>query len=94
MTFDVSKGAAAAVLYSVLSVFTLLAIASAGWCGGSSSSAMLRFWTLNKATEDGADYFLAARKSAGTTAIALSFFASGMGAWVVYGTFCLLKPKR
>lgn len=74
MTFDVSKGAAAAVLYSVLSIFTLLAIASAGWCGNSVSS----FWTLRKAT-DGADYFLAARKSAGTTAIALSFFASGMG---------------
>lgn len=81
MTFEVSKGAAAAVLYSVLSVFTLLAIASAGWFGDSIGS----FWTLNKAT-DGADYFLAARKSAGTTAIALSFFASGMGAWVVYGT--------
>ena len=84
MTFEVSKGAAAAVLYSVLSVFTLLAIASAGWFGNSIGS----FWTLNKAT-DGADYFLAARKSAGTTAIALSFFASGMGAWVVYGT-CLV----
>ena len=81
MTFEVSKGAAAAVLYSVLAVFTLLAVASAGWFGNSLSG----FWTLNKAT-DGADYFLAARKSAGTTAIALSFFASGMGAWVVYGT--------
>lgn len=80
MTFDVSKGAAAAVLYSVLGVFSLLAIASAGWCGNGS------VWTLRKATDDGADYFLAARKSAGTTAIALSFFASGMGAWVVYGT--------
>ena len=81
MTFEVSKGAAAAVLYSVLAVFTLLAIASAGWFGNSIGS----FWTLKKNT-DGADYFLAARKSAGTTAIALSFFASGMGAWVVYGT--------
>ena len=82
MTYEVSKGAAAAVLYSVLAVFTLLAVASAGWFGNSLGS----FWTLNKAT-DGADYFLAARKSAGTAAIALSFFASGMGAWVVYGTF-------
>lgn len=82
MTFEVSKGAAAAVLYSVLAVFTLLAVASAGWFGKSISS----FWTLQKNTEDEADYFLAARKSAGTTAIALSFFASGMGAWVVYGT--------
>lgn len=85
MTFEVSKGAAAAVLYSVLAFFTLLAIASAGWFGGN-NSAMAGFWTLRKNTDDGADYFLAARKSAGTTAIALSFFASGMGAWVVYGT--------
>lgn len=88
MSFEVSKGAAAAVLFSVLSFFTLLAIASAGWFGNTGGVGISSFWTLNKATTtDGADYFLAARKSAGTTAIALSFFASGMGAWVVYGTY-------
>ena len=32
------------------------------------------------------DFFLSARSSATTWTIALSFFASGMGAWVVYGT--------
>ena len=32
------------------------------------------------------DFFLSARESAGTWSVALSFFASGMGAWVVYGT--------
>jgi len=32
------------------------------------------------------DFFLSARNSTGTFGIAMSFFASGMGAWVVYGT--------
>ena len=32
------------------------------------------------------DFFLSARSSASASSIALSFFASGMGAWVVYGT--------
>lgn len=33
MGYDVSTGAAYAVLYTVLSVFTILAIISAGYCG-------------------------------------------------------------
>eukprot|EP00536_Pseudo-nitzschia_multiseries_P005336 jgi/Psemu1/254402/estExt_Genewise1Plus.C_990054 len=43
---------------------------------------------LNKSGEETktVDYFLSARDSAGYWSIALSFFASGMGAWVVYGT--------
>jgi len=32
------------------------------------------------------DFFLSARESTGAFGIAMSFFASGMGAWVVYGT--------
>jgi len=32
------------------------------------------------------DFFLSARGSTGAFGIAMSFFASGMGAWVVYGT--------
>lgn len=43
---------------------------------------------LNKKGDDAhtTDYFLSARNSASYVAIAMSFFASGMGAWVVYGT--------
>ena len=43
--------------------------------------------SINKNPETGeVDYFLSARNSAGTWSVALSFFASGMGAWVLYGT--------
>jgi len=34
----------------------------------------------------GADFYLSARNSAGPWTIAMSYFASGMGAWVVYGS--------
>ena len=87
MDFDVSKGAANAVLYSVLSFFTLLAVGTAGYfyCLPEKINQWL---TLDKTenASSGADYFLAARNSAGVWSIALSFFASGMGAWVLYGT--------
>lgn len=90
MTFEVTKGAAYAVLYSVLVFFTLLAIGSAGYFSFLPDS-VLRCCVLKNSDGDSekqntADYFLSARNSAGTWAIALSFFASGMGAWVVYGT--------
>jgi hypothetical protein len=88
-TFDVSKGAAYAVLYSVLGFFTLLALGSAGYFSFLPDAAT-NCCTLKghkKRTDDeltgfGTDYFLSARNSAGTWAIALSFFAGGMGAWV------------
>lgn len=84
-SFDVSTGAAYAVLYSVLLFFTLLAIGAAGWLSFL-PKAMTAICTL-KAAKEGevmltTDYFLAARNSAGPVAIGLSFFASGMGAWV------------
>mmetsp|Transcript_93 Transcript_93/g.188 ORF Transcript_93/g.188 Transcript_93/m.188 type:complete len:629 (+) Transcript_93:53-1939(+) len=96
-SFDVSEGAAYAVLYTVLSVFTILAIITGGYCGGSKILSKLGCIMKSMAggaegeEEDGkgggsADFFLAARSSAGARAIALSFFASGMGAWVVYGS--------
>ena len=88
MGFDVSQGAAYAVLYSVLTTFTILAMGSAGWLSFL-PDVLTRCCTLGgqaKGEKDSADYFLAARNSAGTAAIALSFFASGMGAWVLYGT--------
>jgi len=82
MAFDVSTGAAYAVLYSVLVFFTLLAVGSAGWLD---CLPLHSICLLNK-TGDTPDYFLSARNSAGTWALALSYFASGMGAWVLYGS--------
>lgn len=52
--------------------------------GTSATGKMARRVTLH--TGGGADFFLAARNSSNARAIALSFFASGMGAWVVYGS--------
>jgi len=86
-TFDVSSTAAWIVLFGVCIFFTLLAVGSmdkfvclppqiGGLC------------LLNKRGEDAntVDYFLSARNSAGFFTIAVSFFASGMGSWVVYAT--------
>ena len=106
MSFEISTGAAWAVLFSVLSVFTIIAFIASGWFGTSPLLEKLGCILLPKtATATGgdvggrqlqrtesvkqlntADFFLAARNSAGARAIALSFFASGMGAWVVYGS--------
>jgi SSS family solute:Na+ symporter len=85
MGFDVSTGAAYAVLYSVLSFFTILALGSAGFLSFLPDF-LTKCCSLHHDKDGDADYFLAARNSAGTWTIALSFFASGMGAWVLYGT--------
>jgi len=87
-TFDVSEGAAYAVLFTVLSVFTIIAIIAAGHCGSPQVLQKLGCVIKPKAgSEDGTvDFFLAARSSVGALTIALSYFASGMGAWVVYGS--------
>ncbi|KAL3827279.1 hypothetical protein ACHAXA_004754 [Cyclostephanos tholiformis] len=92
--YDVSEGTAYAVLYTVLCGFTILAILASGYCG--SSRILVRLGCIMRPvapTEDmivkqtkTADFFLAARNSASASSIGLSFFASGMGAWVVYGS--------
>eukprot|EP00804_Cyclotella_cryptica_P001965 CCRYP_007409-RC/>CCRYP_007409-RC protein AED:0.11 eAED:0.11 QI:141/0.88/0.9/1/0.77/0.7/10/303/631 len=92
--YDVAVGAAYAVLYTVLSVFTLLAIITAGYCGTSAMLHKLGCIMIPVAESEeevakemqSADFFLAARNSASARAIGLSFFATGMGAWVVYGS--------
>jgi SSS family solute:Na+ symporter len=86
MGFDVSTGAAYAVLYCILITFTLLALASAGWFDSFLPDSVTALFVLRHRNDGTPDYFLAARNSAGPSAIALSFFASGMGAWVLYGT--------
>jgi solute:Na+ symporter, SSS family len=96
MEFNVSEAAAYAVLYGVLLVFALLALGSGGWFLDYlppllSQTCLLRREEKEESTSwrtllSSSDYFLAARNSAGPWTIALSYFASGMGAWVVYGT--------
>jgi len=97
MAYNVSEGAAYAVLFTVLSLFALIAIASAdffGTClGGANKMFVLKQDDDDTVDEDGkhinsnrkTDFFLSARDSAPASAIALSYFASGMGAWVLYG---------
>jgi solute:Na+ symporter, SSS family len=107
MGFDVSNEAANAVLYSVLSFFTLLAVIAGGYLSKYiperyTNCCLLKQQrvttdnddtnnTTTSATTDDptttkpimtTDYFLSARNSANAREIALSFFASGMGAWV------------
>lgn len=85
--WSVSKDAAWAVLFAVCIFFALLAVGSMDKF--SCLPAKIQgLCLLNKRGEETStvDYFLSARDSAGFLSIALSFFASGMGAWVVYGT--------
>jgi len=91
--YDVAIGAAYAVLYSVLGTFTIISILNAF---GGSNALLQKLGCImvpvaaskEEVTKEmnSADFFLAARNSASARAIALSFFASGMGAWVVYGS--------
>ena len=88
MGFDVSSAAANAVLYSVLAFFTLLSIASGGYFNSLLPQKLISCCLLRSSSANGdntnndADHFLSARNSANAREIALSFFASGMGAWV------------
>ena len=74
--FNVPEGAAQALLISLLSFFALATVISLFLKEKSPIRAILR----------PSDDFLSARGSATWPTIALSFFASGMGAWIVYGT--------
>lgn len=101
-TYNVDTDAAYAVLYSILGIFTILAVLSAGYgasflpnvianlivarSGGSSEKEEGASTTVADSGVLATDFFLSARNSTGTFGIAMSFFASGMGAWVVYGT--------
>jgi len=95
MTFNVSSTGAYVILYSVLGVFAILATLSAGYGERLLPLAIKNLIVAknSSATITGSsggilatDFFLSARDSTGTFGIAMSFFASGMGAWVVYGT--------
>lgn len=94
--YDVGVGAAYTVLYTVLCGFTLLAATAAGYFGVGNILVQLGCIMRPAKVSGGeemvikemktADFFLSARNSAGFLAIGTSYFASGMGAWVVYGS--------
>lgn len=94
MAYSVSDDATYAVLYTVLFVFGLIAIASADFFKCCLPTKINNWFTLAGNSEESvgknanrrADFFLSARNSATASTIALSYFASGMGAWVYYGT--------
>ena len=94
--YNVDSNVAYAILYSVLGLFTILAILSAGY-GAKFLPESISKLIVARGEKEGditvsdtgllaTDFFLSARNSTGTFGIAMSFFASGMGAWVVYGT--------
>jgi SSS family solute:Na+ symporter len=98
MTFDTSQAAAYGVLFSVLGIFAFIAIASANYLRCCLPARLNKIFVLRSAsskeasstgdpTEEGltADFFLSARNSASAAKIAFSFFAAGMGSWVLYG---------
>jgi hypothetical protein len=82
MAFNVPIGVAYGVLYAVLLLFTLLAVMTADWFPAKHLLSYLCLSSPNGDGVDSTDHFLSARNSAGPFAIGISFFASGMGAWV------------
>mmetsp|Transcript_14826 Transcript_14826/g.59374 ORF Transcript_14826/g.59374 Transcript_14826/m.59374 type:complete len:616 (-) Transcript_14826:552-2399(-) len=74
--FNVPEGGAWAVLISLLCFFALATAIAMGLSEKSPLKALIR----------PSDAFLSARGTAGWYAVGASFFASGMGAWIVYGT--------
>lgn len=88
MAFNVPEAAAYAVLFSVCVLFTLMAFGSAGLlkCLPDAVTNCCALKIHDKEILHSADYFLSARNSAGWFALGMSFFATGMGAWVLYGS--------
>jgi Na+/proline symporter len=74
--YNVPERGADGVLFGVLAATAALTVGATVLKKGSSLAAVLR----------PTDQFLSARGSSAWYSIALSFFASGMGAWIVYGT--------
>lgn len=94
MGFDVSNEAANAVLFTVLTLFTILAFGAGGYLSFLPNR-LTCFCRLRSEVEgngpdptSAADYFLSARNAAKPHEIALSYFAAGMGAWVRHLSLC------
>ena len=101
MTYNVPVESGYIILYFILGFFTILAVLSAGY-GSNFLPEKLRNLIVAQSVGDGedeknvtvagsgrlaTDFFLSARNSTGSFGIAMSFFASGMGAWVVSKVF-------
>lgn len=95
MGYYMNEANADAVLFTVMVLTTLLAVASAyfdsrGVETGKKKPTHARSTHAHRSFIQNllrpTDHFLSARESAGALTIGLSFFASGMGAWVVYGS--------
>jgi len=82
MSFSTPQWLAYVILFTILTLFAILGILSSDIfpLPEKIRSAIVL------SNQNTPDFFLSARNSASTLSIALSFFASGMGAWVVYGT--------
>jgi len=86
--FDVSETSAWIILVVVCVFFTILSFGSMDKFNSFLPEWCTNLCLLNKRGKEANtdEYFLAARNATNATSIALSYFASGMGAWVVYGS--------
>jgi len=88
-SFGINIDVSYAILYIVLIFFTLLAFIASSLIPVPEFIGKFLIASDGKITvanEDSSDFYLSARNSANARTVALSFFAGGMGAWVVYGT--------
>jgi len=83
--YGVTVNGSYSVLFTISILFTIIALIS---CGKIPIPSFLKAILIPQSSDDGLsiDFFLSARNSADYKTIALSFFSSGMGAWVLYGT--------
>jgi len=90
MSFAIPEATSYVILYCVLILFALTAAASADLFGHYLPSFLRKVLVLMPINDEESirspDFFLSARDSSNYLAIALSYFAGGMGSWVVYGT--------
>lgn len=88
--YDISVGGSYAILYVVMIGFTLLALVASSYIPVPDAIGSFLVASSGKTTvasgDVNGDFFLSARNSANARTVAMSFFAGGMGAWVVYGT--------
>lgn len=88
--YNVSLGASYASLYTVMVAFTVLALVTSSFIPVPAFIGKYLVASNGKTTvasgDEAGDFFLSARNSANARTIAMSFFAGGMGAWVLYAT--------
>lgn len=89
-TYGVSLEVSYSILYIVMVGFTVLALAASSYIPVPEAVRSYLVASNGKTTvasgDQSGDFFLSARNSASAKTIGMSFFAGGMGAWVVYGT--------